>query len=44
MRKDAVEYFLVKADNNWKLIEDLIQSKKIKQVFYNEDIFFVNSN
>ena len=44
MKKDAVENFLVKAGNNWKLIEDLIHSKKIKEVFYNEDIFFVNSN
>ena len=44
MRKDAVENFLVKAGNNWKLIEDLIHSKKIKEVFYNKDIFFVNGN
>ena len=44
MKKDAVENFLVKAGNNWKLIEDLIHSKKIKEVFYNKDIFFVNGN
>lgn len=42
MRKDAVENFLLKSGNDWKIIEALINSNKVKEVFYNENSFLIN--
>ena len=42
MRKDAVEEFLVKSKNNWDFIESLINNDKIKEVYYNNNSYFIN--
>ncbi len=43
MRKDAVQEFLNKANTNNNLIFSLIESKAIKQVNYNNDIFYLRN-
>ena len=43
MRKDAVQEYLKKANINNSLIFSLIESKAIKQVNYNNDIFYLRN-
>lgn len=43
MRKDAVEIFLNKAEAGWDLIEQLISSEILREVYYNGEKFFVKN-
>ena len=43
MRKDAVEEFIKKADANSSLIFSLIESKAIREVKYNNNIFYLRN-
>lgn len=44
MRKDAVKNFLLKSGNDWKMIEDLINRDKIKEVTFNNNSFLIIKN
>ncbi|MFO7445580.1 MAG: radical SAM protein [Ignavibacteriaceae bacterium] len=41
MRQDAIEEFLKRSGNDWKLVDNLIDNLKIKKVNYNHSPYFV---
>lgn len=43
MRKDAVEIYLAKANSGWYLIENLINSRVLKEVKYFGNTFFIKN-
>jgi wyosine [tRNA(Phe)-imidazoG37] synthetase (radical SAM superfamily) len=42
MRKDAVEKYLLKSGNDSRIIDDLINKNKVKEVLYNNNSFIIN--
>lgn len=43
MRKDAVETFLMKSQDDWDLIEDLIDKNILKEIQYSENTFYIKN-
>ena len=44
MRIDSVRKFLAKSNSKWNVVEELINSKKIKEVIYNNNSYFISTN
>jgi len=44
MRIDSVKKFLTKSNTGWNVVENLIHSKKIKEVVYNKMSYFLSKN
>ena len=40
MRKEAVEAFLEKADNNWDIIANLIREEKLLELEYDNHLYY----